>query len=111
MAGHSFSTSALDPLFDFESHWNKPEREFINPELEAMRKALWTKVREYCGIIGLETFPTKNPGRNTVPPEWEFENPARFRRVVDSLHSLAGEIVAIHGHFVRKGRAYVLGGP
>jgi len=88
--------------------WNKPEREFITPELETLRKNLWEKVDAYYATISEETFPTHNPNRHTVPPEWEIEQPERFWSAVNSLHSLAGEIVSLHGDMVRKGREYLV---
>jgi hypothetical protein len=109
MGGFSFQLAALDPLREFYYEWNKPEHEFINPELEALRKALWEKADAYTDIIAFETFPTHNLGRNTVPEEWEDEQPERFHRVVKTLHSLASEIVALHADLVRKGRAHFIG--
>lgn len=110
MAGFAFRDTALDPLREFYYVWNTPEREFITPELEALRKVLWSKVDAYYEIIATETFPAKNPHFQTVPPEWEIEQPERFRRVVNALHSLAREIVSLHGQLVRKGRAQLVGG-
>ena len=95
MAG-SFPHSALDPLREFYFEWNVPEREFIAPELEALRKTLWAKVDAYYEIIAAETFRAHNPDWRTVPPEWQLEQPERFSRVVKALHSLAREIVALH---------------
>ena len=109
MAGFSFQPSALDPLYHFYYVWNRPEHEFITAELESIRNALWSKVDAYVRIIAIETFPANTVGFQTVPPEWETEQPERFDRVVTSLHSLAGDIVALHGDLVRKGRAQLVG--
>jgi hypothetical protein len=104
MAGFSFASSSLDPIEIFYAQWNSPEREFIDSELEALRKRLWSKSKEYLSTIRTETFPTNSIGRLIVPPEWEFDQPERFSRTVDALHSLAGDIVAIHADLVRTGR-------
>jgi hypothetical protein len=109
MAGFSFREAELEPLRAFYFEWNRPEREFIAPELEALKKGLWNKVDEYYGLYTVETFSTDNPERHTVPPEWEFEQPEHFWRVVNGLHTLAGEIVSLHADFVRKGRAHLIG--
>jgi hypothetical protein len=109
MAGFAFRDASLDPLREFYYEWNTPEREFITPELEAIRNALWAKVDTYYGIIAHETFPANNPDWRTVPPEWEEEQPDRFTRVVHKLHTLAGEIVVLHANLVRVGRAHLIG--
>lgn len=110
LAGYSFRLSSLDPLYEFYHVWNTPEREFITPALESVRKSLWDKVDAYVRTVGIETFPTHTPGFQTVPPEWETENPARFQRVVTELHSLAGDIVSLHRDLVRTGRTHLIGG-
>jgi len=40
---------------------------------------------------------------STVPPEWEDEQPDRFREVVNILHDSAEEIVKIHQNLVELG--------
>jgi hypothetical protein len=110
MAGYSFPEAKLEPLREFFYEWNCPEREFISPKLDAIRKALWEKVDAYTDLLATETFPTHNPERQTVPPEWEYEQPKRFQRVVKAFHDLAGEIVALHAELVRTGKALLIAG-
>lgn len=110
MAGFSFSESKFEPLKEFFYDWNKPEREFLSPELEALRKALWEKIDAYTSLLATETFATHNPDRHTVPPEWELEQPERFWRVVNAFHDLAGEIVALHRDLVRTGKRQLISG-
>lgn len=101
MAGFSFERSRLNDLSNFFYDWGNAEHEFLNKTLENKRKILHEKIGAYLKIIGFETFPTHLPGRNTVPPEWEYEQPERFHKTVDKLHSLAGEIVDIHQDLIR----------
>lgn len=110
MAGFAFREAKFDPLREFYYTWNQPEREFLSPELEALRKALWQKVDAYLHLLAIETFPANNPSYHSVPPEWEYEQPQRFWRVVNELHSLAGEIVTLHGDLVRTGKAQLIVG-
>lgn len=110
MAGFAFRSAELDPLREFYYEWNAPEREFITPELEKLRQELWSKVDAYYGTISRETFATRsNVDFQTVPPEWEIDQPERFWRVVNLLHTLAAEIVRVHAEFVRTGRAKLVG--
>lgn len=108
MAGFSFKDASLAPLRQFYYDWDQPEREFISPELETIRKALWEKAAEYLDFLSLNVFPTNTPYYLSVPPEWEDEQPERFDRVVGTLHRLAGEIVALHAEFVRTGRSLLI---
>ncbi len=108
MAGFSFPSARLDPLREFVANWNAPEREFSSPLLDAVRRELWTKARDYVAAINRSTFPANGPGWITVPPEWEDNFPDRFNRVVNELHGMAGEIVEIHGRLVRTAKAVLL---
>lgn len=111
MAGFSFPQERFDPLWEFYYEWNQPEREFVSPELEALRRSLWDKVSEYTTLLATETFATElNPDRHWVPQDWEFTQPERFERVVKRFHGLAGEIVSLHADLVRKGRAQLIAG-
>jgi hypothetical protein len=86
-AGYSFNTNHLNGIGTYISQ-RGPEREFIDVELEAMRKAFHDTATKFISVVGTETFPMGD-GRNTVPQEWELEEPERFRRVVTELHDLA----------------------
>jgi hypothetical protein len=68
MAGFSFLDSKLDPLRTFYYEWNKPDHEFIHPELESIRKQLWQKTDDYLEIIATQTFPLgRSAERRSVP--------------------------------------------
>jgi len=109
MAGFSFLNADFGPLLEFLDKWKAPEREFISPKLDTIRKALLEKAEAYVMLLSTETFPTHSLGRNTVPPEWEHEQSVRFWRVVKEFHTLAGEIVALHADLVRTGKAELIG--
>ena len=107
--GFSFELDELNPLSEFHARWNDPERTFIIPELDAARQALWLKAKEYLIATATETFPTDNLGWQSVPEEWEEEQPERFWRAVEKLHALAGKIVDLHADLVRVGRKHLIG--
>jgi hypothetical protein len=107
--GFSFELDELNPLSEFHARWNAPERTFIIPELDAARQALWLKAKEYLIAIATETFPTDTLGWQSVPEEWEEEQPERFRRAIEKLHALAGELVGLHADLVRVGRNHLIG--
>lgn len=110
MAGFAYHYDRFEPLRTFVYDWNKPEKEFISPTLEAAKMALWHKADAYFELLAAETYPTRNnPDFHTVPPEWEYEQPQHFRAVVDQFHKLAGEIVALHAAFTRAAKQELIG--
>ncbi|MBN3890509.1 MAG: CHAT domain-containing protein [Nostoc sp. JL31] len=104
MAGFSFQVNRLDQLHNFSFKWADAEHEFIDPVLESKRKELFNLIEQYTIYVAYNTYPTHRVGFNTVPPEWEKEQPEQFWRVVDELHELAGKVVEAHQELVRLGR-------
>jgi hypothetical protein len=103
MAGFSFEVDRLDDLYGFLHGWDDAEHEFLDKKLEEKRKRLLKLIAEYSHLIGMNTWRT-DLGLQTVPPEWEGEQPDRFREVVTNLHDKAGEIVSAHQDLVRAAR-------
>jgi hypothetical protein len=110
MAGFSFVDSALDPLREFYYNWNTPDREFITPEIEAVRKKMWAKVDDYLEVIAMETDSTgPSLTRRWVPQDLEITDSERFHQIVKRLHTLAREIVALHRELIRTARSHLVG--
>ena len=108
MAGFSFRNANLDPLREFCSRWNDPEHEFLVLEIETSKKKLFLKAKAYLSLISSEVFSANySSDFVTIPPEWEHEQPERFWGVVNQLHDMAGEIVALHRDFVQIGKNYL----
>jgi len=104
MAGFSWPRDQLRELEQFYYEWNDAEHEFLDNELEELRVKLHNLIGDYLGQIATNTFPANDTKRQTVPPEWELENPKRFFEVVNKLHETAGSIVETHQDLIRKGR-------
>lgn len=103
-AGFSFNPKLLDDLDSLESENIKSDFEFFNPELELLKKDLISKISHFTELIGTETFPARNE-RQTVPPEWEIEQPKRFREVVNDIHTSQFKICEKYDEFIRRGRS------
>lgn len=106
MAGFSFASDKLNDFLHFLHDWDDPEHEFLDPELETARKTLSAHVEAYVLLLNTETF-SLGGGMQTVPPEWEHEQPERFDRVVKGLHDGAQAIVDAHQELVRIGNRKV----
>jgi hypothetical protein len=103
MADFSFDVDRLDDLYNFLHRWDDAEHEFLDKKLEEKRKRLLKLIAEYSHLIGMNTWRTEL-GLQTVPPEWETEQPTRFYETVEKLHAKAGEIVETHQQLIRLGR-------
>ena len=104
-AGFSFRRSRLKDLDAFYHDWDDAEHEFLDNELEEKRKHLHSLISEFTGYLALNTWPLDTDANSSwVPPDWEHEQPDRFRETVDRIHSLAQRIVDAHSSLVRMGR-------
>lgn len=103
-AGFSFENDKLRDLNKFVYTWNDAEHEFLSKTLEKRKGRLLALVNEFLTVLAEESFSTQSQGRNTVPPEWEIEQPERFKRVVSKIHGMAKEIVAMHQDLFRLAR-------
>ena len=90
-AGFSFDLEKIDDLDNIEYEDRKSDFEFLNPDLEKIKIELINKISHFTSEISMNTFPT-NAGFQSVPSEWEVEQPERFWTIVNSLHSTASEI-------------------
>ncbi len=104
MAGFSWPKKKLDDLKDFYYKWNNAEYEFLDSELESLRRCLYELIGDYLEQIATNTFPANDLEYQTVPPEWETEYPKRFSKVVNELHKTAKLIVETHQELIRKAR-------
>ena len=102
-AGFSFNTDSIEDLGNFEYECKKSDFEFLNPDLEKIRIELLNSVDHFTGQIAIETFPTNN-GRQIVPPEWELEQPERFREVVTDLQKTTFQICDKYDELIKLGR-------
>jgi hypothetical protein len=95
-AGFSFKNDHLKELFDFKRNSKNPAFEFIDPDLETYRCELLAKIDEFTSVIVSETYPAHSSGCNSIPEEWEYEQPERFRKVVKQLQDSAADIVSVY---------------
>jgi hypothetical protein len=102
MAGFSFEREELHPIDSFLAEWNNAQHEFVDVDVEHAKQELLQACQAWSRTIGTETFSMSN-GRRSVPAEWEIEQPDRFERVVNQLHTQAQAIVDTHERLMRIG--------
>ena len=102
-AGFSFPNESIEELFNFDSYCKSSVAfVFFDSELESLRQQLVEKIDKFTSCIALNTFPVSGSNnRNTVPPEWELEQPERFEHVVAEIHDLGRSIFNIHSELIK----------
>lgn len=99
--GSSFARSELKDINKFVYQCENPAFEFVDPDLEGLRSKLLEQVNKFLQCVALETFPAHNIGFNEVPPEWDYEQPERFKRVVHTLDTTADSICETYDDLIR----------
>lgn len=102
-AGFCFDLDNLDDLYNIENENINSDFEFLNPQLEEIKKQLIQNISHFTSTIACQTFPTIT-GRQSVPEEWELDQPGRFDEVVKDLHTTGREICAKYDELIKLGR-------
>jgi hypothetical protein len=103
-AGFSFDRRPLEPLFEYAYYADRPEYEFLDPELETARSEFAASLRSFTDAIGQHTFTTDLPHRQSVPEEWEITQPERFKKAVQEIHDAADAIEGAYAELIRSAR-------
>jgi hypothetical protein len=100
--GWSYEWNRIQGLGAFAQQQG-PEHEFIDAELEALRKSFHAAASKFVWLLATETFSLGN-GRSGIPHEWEFRQPERLRRVVTQLHDGADLVCQTYDDLVRAAK-------
>lgn len=104
--GNTFSLESLKDIDKFVDEWNCPEKNFINPELEAIRKKLWNKCHEFSWLIAKKSAPTHGGFQSVVPDrvrgDWDW--PEWVDNDVKSVNEMASEVFSLHQDFIKSMR-------
>lgn len=102
MAG-AFRDDELNDIRNFHVNWGDLEHEFIDETAEKLRSELFDAIDKYYQVIAIETFGTEVSNVRSVPKEWKWKQPERFRRVVLSLIELAQKVIEKHQSLMKYG--------
>lgn len=106
-AGWSFDWARLDGIERFIGR-KGPEHEFIDAELETLRKKFYDAGKKLIVLLATETFPVGNGNRQTISEDWEDEQPDRFKRVVKETHAAADLVCNSYDNLVRTAKKMLL---
>jgi hypothetical protein len=94
-------------IFEFELWADDPSHEFFDPDLEALKVGLYKAIREFRGVVSVNTWIVTGEGDDTyyaVPHEWEFEQPKRYRDAAKDMREAAILVCECYDNFIRTGR-------
>ena len=107
-AGFSFHLSSLGELENFyHKYSDDPRIEFFHPEIEQIRKKMMADIDSFEDLICVYTFPGSRDDLQTVPPEWEENNPNHFWDVVNKIHAAARQVCEDYDNFVKTGKRLI----
>lgn len=107
-AGFSFHLSSLSELEKFFAKYkDDPRIEFFHPQMESLRQKLMSDIDHFEDLLCVNTFPGSRDDLQTVPPEWETENPKHFWEVVDGIHTAAKQVCKDYDEFVKLGKRVI----
>jgi hypothetical protein len=101
-----FKFESVDPLRKFISEWDNAEHEFLDSELEGLRKSLMAAGEELSHKISKYTSPNDSGWQAVRSDKLKHkeEHEERFRNEAKLINSASDEFVRIHQELVRKGR-------
>jgi hypothetical protein len=102
-AGFSFDRERLENLEVFLRNRDGPEHEFLDPDLEMARGKFRKELDTALEILALNTFVTEK-GFQSVPQDWEWENPKRFKDTVNEIHAAAKAAGSAYDELIRLAR-------
>lgn len=102
----TFTIEEISPFNRFVYEWDNPEHEFLDLELEKLRKELYRLVKEFTQAIGRYSSPNSK-GRQSVRvnsqqgiPEFE----KRFEQEAGIINCAASAVEECHSNLIRLGR-------
>jgi hypothetical protein len=102
--GAPFQLSKLEPLDEFAEKARDPSREFLDADLEGMRRKLIDAVAEFRCYMSTHTWPMSESEYQAIPREWEDDQPDRFVKTIDKLNDLSRAVTTSYTELVREAR-------
>lgn len=101
----SFHWRQLNDIGNYVTFSDGAEHEFIDRDMEALRRRLVAEYKAFDSLLADNTAPTRhNPPYRTVPMEWRDADPERYARTVKMLRAAADQVCVAYDDLVRAGR-------
>jgi hypothetical protein len=101
----SFHWRQLNEIENYVTFSDGAECEFIDRDLEALRRKFIAEYKIFRPLLAQHTAPTPwTPTYRTVQVEWRETNPERYARTVDTLRAAADKVCAAYDELIRTAR-------
>ncbi len=101
---YGFNREVAFKFFDFEVKISdNPNYEFLNPELEKLKKQLVKNIQIFNRDLSQLTFPDGNL-MQSVPREWKKTNPKKLENSINILNRSKINVIEKYDELIRKGR-------
>lgn len=101
---NQFSLKKLEQIRESLYTWNNAEYEFLNVELETLKKVLFEKIDEFDYELATHSYSQPNGLFSTIPDLYQCEHvlPPHVMETINKLNNLASEIYELHQGFIRE---------
>ena len=104
--GDSFQLEDLRQIMNFQYEWNNAEYEFINEDLEKIRKELYENICKFIYKNSIGSYSQRNGCFSTIPDncQGDWNLPKQVVEKIEEMNMLADKVVKSHQELVRLGR-------
>lgn len=102
----SYREDRLDDLHRYVAERGGPDHEFLDSELEAIRRKFLESCESFLHVLGRTAEMVGSSGiiYRGVPAEWKHEAPENFKQAAHEIHSAADAVCSAYDELVRLAR-------
>jgi hypothetical protein len=102
----SYREDRLDSIHRYVAERGGPDHEFLDSELEAIRRKFRQNCESFLHVLGKTAEMVGSSGimYRGVPAEWKHEAPEDFKQAVNEIHSTADAVCSTYDDLVRSAR-------
>lgn len=101
--GGSFPFESINPLGIFIERWQDAEHEFVDKQLDNLRKQLIESIQYFLEKLNLNVHPNKSGERLSIGMR-DFEDRPEIFTIAKELNELATSVFQVHQELVRRAR-------
>ncbi|WP_312766333.1 hypothetical protein [Epilithonimonas sp.] len=102
---NGFQKEKAYTFFDFDEMLSEnPNFEFLNSDLEELKRKLIQKIQIFTNDLSVNTFPENNKDFQGVPKEWRDNHPEKYLNAVQILNKDKKEVLDSYDELIRAGR-------
>lgn len=103
----SFELGSIKQVINFYDYWNNAEYEFINEELETLRKRLYQNIQDFVGVSSTGTYSQSGGWFSAIPDRYQGEEenlPIHVVEKIKKMNDLAEQVYQSHQELIRRAK-------